>query len=98
MAQTRRSVLKQCVRYKKYSMVKRFILLFADDDVMLAGYCITWRLKINIEKANILVFVKGRHSTHNSMLNEKGVRSFSSCNYFGTYLRPVRAIKQTLLV
>ena len=57
-------------------MFKIFMLLYADDIVLFAksaeelqeglnllhGYCIKWKLKINVNKTKIVVFRKGAYS------------------------------------
>jgi len=54
--------------------LKLFVILYADDTVLMAEsdselqtlldtfyrYCITWKMKVNVDKTKIMIFSKGR--------------------------------------
>jgi hypothetical protein len=79
--------------------LKLYILLFADDTVLFAhtsqalqsmlndlqNYCDTWGLKVNTKKTKIMVFEKGRHTTHNFIYNNTILDVVDSFKYLGIH-------------
>ena len=71
------------VKDTAFSYLKLFVLLYADDTVILAenadvlskalkvykSYCSTWKVTINTSKSNILIFSRGRIPNYDFNLN-----------------------------
>ena len=68
------STISQEIEEKLYMYLKLFILLYADDTVLMAEsatdlqkqldwfceYCKVWKLKVNIKKTKVMIFSNGR--------------------------------------
>ena len=77
--------------------LKLFVLLYADDTVILAEsaddlksalriyklYCNTWKLTINASKSNVLIFSKGRMPNYEFILNGTQLEVVSQYKYLG---------------
>ena len=78
--------------------LKLFILLYADDTLILAessddmqnqinyfyDFCKKWRLKVNIEKSNVLVFSNGRLPNNIKFnCNDKELKIVAHFSYLG---------------
>ena len=78
--------------------LKLFILLYADDTVILAessddmqnqinhfyDFCKKWRLKVNIEKSKVLVFSNGRLPNNIKFnYNDKELKIVANFSYLG---------------
>ena len=77
--------------------LKLFVLLYADDTVILAEnaddlksalriyelYCNTWKLTINASKSNVLIFSKGRMPNYEFILNGTQLEVVSKYTYLG---------------
>ena len=77
--------------------LKLFVLLYADDTVILAEsaedlksalkvyelYCNTWKLTINSSKSNVLIFSKGRMPYYEFTLNGSQLEVVSEYKYLG---------------
>jgi hypothetical protein len=80
--------------------LKLYILLFADDAVLFAhtpqalqsmlndlqNYCDAWGLKVNTKKTKVMIFEKGRHTTHNFIYNNTVLDVVDSFKYLGIHL------------
>ena len=80
--------------------MKLFIILYADDTVLMAEsssnlqtlldkfylYCNIWKMKVNVDKAKLVVFSKGRHP-RNLIFNYNGtnIEIVKEFNYLGIY-------------
>ena len=76
-----------------------FMLLYADDAVVFAKspetlqsilnylelYCTTWGLNINISKTKVMIFEKGRHTSHDFYLNNVKLEVVTSFKYLGIH-------------
>lgn len=76
-----------------------FIVLYADDQVLFSTsptslqsmlndveiYCNTFGLKINTNKTKVMIFERGRHTTHNFYLYNQQIEIVSSFKYLGIY-------------
>jgi hypothetical protein len=80
--------------------LKLFVILYADDIVLMAEsdselqtlldtfyrYCITWKMKVNVDKAKIMIFSKGRMSINLQFkYNGKNIEIVKDFNYLGIY-------------
>ena len=77
--------------------LKVFILLFTDDAVLFAHtpealqyllddlqyYCTTWKLKVNTNTTNIMIFENGRHMTHDFLHNNTVLEVVKTFKYLG---------------
>lgn len=88
--------------------IKLFILLYADDTVLMAesardlqkqldkfyDYCQLWKLKVNVEKTKIMIFSKGRQPA-NINFNYNGVEIdiVKDFNYLGVLLSRTGSFK-----
>ena len=75
------------------------MLLYADDAVVFAKspealqsilndlelYCATWGLNINISKTKVMIFEKGRNTSHDFYLNNVKLEIVSSFKYLGIH-------------
>jgi hypothetical protein len=80
--------------------IKLFIILYADDTVIFSLspdslqsilndielYCNTWGLKINTSKTKVVIFEKGRHTSHDFILNNEILEIVTSFKYLGVEL------------
>ncbi|MCW4346540.1 MAG: reverse transcriptase domain-containing protein [Candidatus Thiodiazotropha endolucinida] len=80
-----------------YIYLKLFILLYADDTVILGesseglqtclnlynDYCNQWKLQINIDKSKIVIFAKGRQARYDFTLNNEKLDVVSEYKYLG---------------
>ena len=80
-----------------YIYLKLFILLNADDKVILSespeglqsclnlynDYCNQWKLQVNVNKSKIVVFAKGRQARYNFTLNDSALEVVREYNYLG---------------
>ena len=78
---------------------KLFILLYADDTVIMADnetdlqnalntyqqYCDIWKLTVNISKSKIVVFSKGRQPLYNFVFNNQPLDIVNDYKYLGIY-------------
>ena len=79
------------------TFLKLFILLYADDTVLLsessqglqnalntyAQYCDTWKLTVNIQKTKILIFSKGRPGSTNFTFQGNQLETVNEYKYLG---------------
>lgn len=80
--------------------LKLFIILYADDTVLMAEsdselqtlldtfyhYCITWKMKVNVDKTKIVIFSKGRMPVNLQFkYNGKDIEIVKDFNYLGIY-------------
>ena len=77
--------------------LKLFILLYADDTVLMADnpeqlqreinifsdYCKIWKLKVNTEKTKIVIFSKGRLPAYDFKINNEALEVVKEFNYLG---------------
>ena len=68
-----------------YTYLKIFVLLYADDTVLLGdtennlqnslnlyqNFCDTWKLSVNAQKSKVIVFSKGRQRNYNFKYNHR---------------------------
>ena len=80
--------------------LKLFIILFADDQVVFAksahalqlllndieNYCTTWGIKINTNKTKVMIFEKGRRTTHEFFIYNMAIEVVDSFKYLGITL------------
>ena len=80
--------------------LKPFIILFADDQVVFAksahalqlllndieNYCRTWGIKINTNKTKVMIFEKGRRTTHEFFIYNMAIEVVDSFKYLGITL------------
>ena len=80
--------------------LKLFIILFADDQVVFAksahalqlllndieNYCTTWGIKINTNKTKVMIFEKGRRTTHEFFIFNMAIEVVDSFKYLGITL------------
>ena len=80
-------------------VIKLFLLLYADDQVIFAKspetlhamlldieyYCNAWGLKINTAKTKTMIFEKGRHTSYDFYLNNTNLEVVTSFKYLGVY-------------
>jgi hypothetical protein len=78
---------------------KLFMFLFADDAILFAHspqalqhllddlnhYCAIWGLKVNTSKTKIMIFEKGRHTSHNFLFNGIPLEIVKNIKYLGIY-------------
>ena len=83
-----------------FSYFKLFVLLYADDTVILAenaddlskalkvyeSYCNTWKLTVNTFKSNILIFSRGRIPNYDFTLNGVPIAVVTEYKYLGILL------------
>jgi hypothetical protein len=84
--------------------LRLFIILYADDTVILTEsesdlqaqlvafheYCLTWKLKVNIDKTKIVIFGSGRTPQHLSFkYNGSEIEVVKNFNYLGIIFRPL---------
>jgi len=76
------------------------MLLFADDAAVFAyspeslqnilkqsqDYCIIWGLKLNTNKTKIMIFQRGRHTSHDIYINDQEIEIVKSFKYLGVNL------------
>lgn len=84
---------------KSKTLLKLFILLYANNTVILADskgelqnalntseqHCNTWKLTVNINKSKILLFSKGRHPIHNFHFRNEPLKVVKVYKYLGVY-------------
>lgn len=82
-----------------FSLLKIFILLYADDTVIIAEsandlqealntyeqYCENWKLKVNTSKTKIVVFSKGRQPVYNFTFKNEPIEAVNEYTYLGIY-------------
>ena len=80
-----------------YIYVKLFLLMYADDTVILSetseglqtalnlysDYCAAWKLKINVSKTKVVVFAKGRPGNFSFALNNENLEVVGEYKYLG---------------
>ena len=80
-----------------YMFLKVFVLLYADDTVIIAEsaedlqnaltayalYCETWKLLVNSSKTKIVIFSKGRIQNYNFILNNEAIEIVKEFKYLG---------------
>ena len=80
--------------------LKLHIILFADDQVVFAksahalqlllndieNYCTTWGIKINTNKTKVMIFEKGRRTTHEFFIYNMAIEVVDSFKYLGITL------------
>ena len=80
-----------------YMFLKVFVLLYADDTVIIAEsaedlqnaltayalYCGTWKLVVNGSKTKIVIFSKGRIQNYNFILNNEAIEIVNEFKYLG---------------
>ena len=80
-----------------YIFLKVFVLLYADDTVIIAesaedlqnaltayaSYCETWKLLVNSSKTKIVIFSKGRFQNYNFVLNNETLEIVKEFKYLG---------------
>ena len=80
-----------------YIYVKLFILLYADDTVIMSespnglqsalnvynDYCKQWKLTVNINKSKVVIFSKGRQANYSFVLNDQLLDIESDYKYLG---------------
>ena len=78
-----------------YTYLKIFVLLYADDTVLLGdtendlqnslnlyqNYCDTWKLSVNAQK--VIVFSKGRQRNYNFKYNQSTIETLNEYRYLG---------------
>ena len=83
-----------------YLYVKLFILLYADDTVILSDssgglqtalnlysqYCAIWKLNVNANKSKVVVFSKGRSGNYSFRLNNDILEVVGEFKYLGVLL------------
>ena len=81
------------------TFLKMFVLLYADDTVILsdsaeslqnalniyAQYCETWKLTVNLDKSKVMIFSKGTNDLHTFSLNGTNLEIVSEYKYLGVY-------------
>ena len=86
-----------------YMYLKIFVLLYADDTVILsessddlqialnmyAAYCKEWKLEINNDKTKVMVFTKERNINYTFTINGVWLEVVSEYKYLGYYLAEV---------
>ena len=80
--------------------LKLFVILYADDTVLMAEsdselqtlldtfyrYCITWKMKVNVDKTKVMIFSKGRMLVNLQFkYNGKDIEIVKDFNYLGIY-------------
>jgi hypothetical protein len=82
-----------------FSLLKLFILLYADDTVIISEtaddlqkaltiyeqYCDIWKLKVNTSKTKIVVFSKGRQQMYNFTFKNEPIEVVNEYKYLGIY-------------
>lgn len=82
-----------------FDLLKIFILLYADDTVIMAEtandlqealntyeqYCDTWKLKVNTSKTKIVIFAKGRQPRYNFTFKNEALEVVNEYKYLGLY-------------
>lgn len=91
------SIASNNINENAYFFLKIFVLLYADDTVILAEsdedlqhalnayatYCENWKLSVNTDKTKIMIFSKGRQLNYNFVLNNKNLEIVSEFKYLG---------------
>ena len=82
-----------------YIYVKLFLLMYADDTVILSEtseglqtalnfyseYCNVWKLKINVSKTKVVVFAKGRPGNFSFFLNGDDIEVVGEYKFLGVF-------------
>ena len=82
-----------------YIYVKLFLLMYADDTVILSEtseglqtalnfyseYCNVWKLKINVSKTKVVVFATGRRGNFSFFLNGDDIEVVGEYKYLGVF-------------
>ena len=80
-----------------YTYLKIFVLLYADDTVLLGdtendlqnslnlyqNYCDTCKLSVNAQKSKVIVFSKGRQRNYNFKYNQSTIETLNEYRYLG---------------
>ena len=79
--------------------LKLFLLLYADDTVILSesaedlqtalnvykNYCRMWKLSVNITKSKVFTFTKGKHQNYRFEYNKERLEIVTEYKYVGVY-------------
>ena len=80
-----------------YIYLKTMILLYADDTVLFSdsesdmkhaldvfhSYCMTWKLTVNVDKTNVVVFSSGQQQEYKFTLNGMNIEVKDEYKYLG---------------
>lgn len=89
--------ISQVIQNNMFIFLKLFVLLYADDTVILAessmdlqsalnlyaSYCKLWKLDINISKTKVVVFSKGRLPNYNFTISDIALEVVREYKYLG---------------
>lgn len=92
----------ECYNDQMYVFMEVFILLYADDTVILADnaqsfqncldsfhrYCKTWKLTINTDKSKVIIFGSRKTKAFNFKLGNTKLEIVNSYKYLGTFFAP----------